>query len=319
MVNVLSYWAGSGECCLQLYLCGMRRMLSLLVFCVATICSVGGQAVALNPFDLEHRLPKDVLSASLTDSAALVNPFDVVYHTEPGASATSGETFRPIRDLPKGNSLNTAVLFWVFALILGFFTLSVALNRPAVYKAWRGFLNDNALTLVQREATGLIGNGPYLMLYVNFLLNAGLLVFLVIRYFAGERYNNGMFLLLCLALAIVVFISKHVLLGVARALFPVDAEVGRYHFLIIIFNCVLGLFLLPFNFLIAFSGHFDGFLVFWTLGLVLVFYTYRAFRASSIGRKILQDNPFHFLLYLCTVEIAPMVLLVKLVMLQMGI
>lgn len=293
-------------------------MLAILFFCVAAFCSVYGQDVALNPFDLVHRLPKDVLRAAAGDSLAMVNPFDVVPHTEPGASATIGETFRPIRELPRGNSLNTFVLFWVFAVVLGFFTFSVAVNRSAVYKAWRGFLNDNALTLVQREATGLIGNGPYLLLYANFLLNAGLFMFLVIRYFAGERYNNGMFLALCMTLAIVVFTSKHVLLGTARALFSVDAEVGRYHFLIIIFNCVLGLFLLPFNFLIAFSGRFDGFLVFWTLGLVLIFYAYRALRASSIGRKILQDNPFHFLLYLCSVELAPVVLLVKLAMLQMG-
>lgn len=293
-------------------------MLSLLFFCVAAFCSVVGQDVALNPFDLVHRLPKDVLLASAADSAAFVNPFDVVQHTAPGASATIGETFRPIRELPKGNSLKISVLFWVFALVLGFFTFSVAVNRQAVFKAWRGFLNDNALTLVQREATGLIGNGPYLLLYVNFLLNAGLFMFLVIRYFAGERFNNGLFLALCMALAIIVFSSKHVLLGITRTLFPVDSEVGRYHFMIIIFNCVLGLFLLPFNFLIAFSGRFDGFLVFWTLGLVLIFYAYRALRASSIGRKILQDSPFHFLLYLCTVEIAPAVLLVKLAMLQMG-
>lgn len=293
-------------------------MLSLLVFCVAMSCSVDGQGVALNPFDLAHRLPKDVLRASVADTAALVNPFDLVEHTAPGASATIGETFRPIRELPKGNSLKISVLFWVFALVLGFFTFSVAVNRQAVTKAWRGFLNDNALALVQREATGLIGNGPYLLLYVNFLLNAGLFMFLVIRYFAGERFNNGMFLALCMTLAIIVFTSKHLLLGITRALFPIDSEVGRYHFMIIIFNCVLGLFLLPFNFLIAFSGRFDGFLVFWTLGLVLIFYVYRALRASSIGRKILQDNPFHFLLYLCTIEIAPVVLLVKLAMLQMG-
>jgi hypothetical protein len=291
-------------------------MFLLVLACAAASGSVLGQTEALNPFDLLHRLPKDVLSAALTDSTALANPFDVVPHREPGASSTIGETFRPIRELPKGNSLGAAVLFFVFALVLGFFTLTVATNRGALFKAWQSFLNDNALTLAYREATGIIGNGPYLLLYIHFLLNAGLLMFLIIRFFAGDRYNNGLFLLLCMVLAAAIFTSKHLLLGVIRTLFPVEKEIGRYQFLMLVFNGVLGLFLLPFNFLIAFSGKFDGFLVFWTLGVILVFYAYRALRAGSIGGKILRDTPFHFLLYLCTVEIAPVVLLIKLAMLQ---
>jgi hypothetical protein len=294
----------------------MKRLFLFLLACAAASGSVFGQSDALNPFELLHRLPKEMLSAVTSDSAALVNPFDVVPHREPGVSSTIGESFRPIRELPKGNSLGAAVLFFVFALVLGFFTLTVAANRAALFKAWQSFLNDNALTLAYREATGIIGNGPYLLLYINFLLNAGLLIFLVTRFFAGDRFNNGLFLLLCMVLSAVIFTSKHLLLGAVRGLFPVEKEIGRYQFIILVFNGVLGLFLLPFNFLIAFSGKFDGFLVFWTLGIILVFYAYRALRAGSIGMKILQDTPFHFLLYLCTVEIAPVVLLIKLAMLQ---
>ncbi|MGI9158546.1 MAG: DUF4271 domain-containing protein [Saprospiraceae bacterium] len=35
-----------------------------------------------------------------------------------------------------------------------------------------------------------------------------------------------------------------------------------------------------------------------------------------MGAKFLAGNQFHFLLYLCTVEIAPVAILVKLVLLQ---
>jgi hypothetical protein len=57
-------------------------------------------------------------------------------------------------------------------------------------------------------------------------------------------------------------------------------------------------------------------LVFWVLGLVSIFYIYRSLRALNIGSKFLVSDQFHFLLYLCTVEVAPVVLLAKLAIMQ---
>lgn len=86
----------------------------------------------------------------------------------------------------------------------------------------------------------------------------------------------------------------------------------------IIFNCVLGLFLVPFNFMIALGAEsfYQGLLVFWVLGLVSIFYIYRTLRALNIGSKFLAGDQFHFLLYLCTVEVAPILLLTKFASMQ---
>jgi hypothetical protein len=73
--------------------------------------------------------------------------------------------------------------------------------------------------------------------------------------------------------------------------------------------------LVPFNFLVAFARSYADFMVYWTLSLAGIFYLYRSMRAIVIGKKFLSRNLFHFLLYLCTVEIAPVVILVKLAIL----
>jgi len=287
--------------------------LLFLPFCVG--------AQELNPFDLRHRLPDEVLMAVLeTEKTGLTNPFDVVAHVAPGESgrltdARSG-TFRPLKALPRGSSMGQPFLFWAMFFLLTALTFSIAFNRKALDRAWRSFLNNNALGIAQREATGLVGNTPYLLLYASFLLNAGMFLFLVARYFWGNTFNNFPFLLLCLLAAAVLFLSKHLVLYVIDMLTPAGDAVQRYNFLIIIFNCVLGLFLLPFNFLIAFTRQAEGFLVFWTLGLILLFYVYRAIRATTLGLRFLSGDPFHFLLYLCTVEVAPVLLLLKLAMNQ---
>ncbi len=295
----------------------MIRLAFLGVFWLILAAQGSGQNTA-NPFELRYRLPKE---SAVGGVALAVNPFDVLPHRTPGAAKELGENatqpFQPFSILPRGGGLSSRFLFWILVAMFSFLTFSIAFKRGVVAKAWRGFLNDNALTLAQREASGLVGSTPYYLLYISFVLNAGLFIFLVIRYFQNEAFNNVAFLLLCLIGAAGIFLFKHFVLRLVGWLFPVHNEVRRYNFLIIIFNCVLGLFLVPFNLMLAFaSPDFKGLLVFWTLGLVAIFYVYRALRSSSIGLKILANDQFHFLLYLCTVEVAPVLLLVKLALNQ---
>ncbi len=281
------------------------------------LAAQGSGQNAANPFELRYRLPKESADGSLAMAA---NPFDMLPHRVPGASKGLGENttkpFRPFSVLPRGGGLSNHFLFWTLVVMFSFLTFSIAFKREVVAKAWRSFLNDNALALAQREASGLVGSTPYYLLYINFVLNAGMFIFLVTRFFKKESFNNIPFLLLCLVGSAGIFLFKHFLLQLVAWLFPVRNEVRRYNFLIIIFNCVLGLFLVPFNLMLAFATDYKGLLVFWTLGLVAIFYVYRALRSSVIGLKILANDQFHFLLYLCTVEVAPVLLLIKLVLKQ---
>lgn len=290
-----------------------------MVFLMLTITAGGRGQDAGNPFELVSRLPK---TAAVAGVEGFSNPFDMVPHRAPGmvASLVQNETerFNPFAVLPRGGGLPNSVLFTMLLLVLGLLTFSVAANRTAVGKAWRGFLNDNSLNVAQREASGIVGSTPYYMLYLNFLLNAGVFIFLVTRTFQEETFNNFRFLFTCLIGALATFLFKHVMVNTVSYLFQTAEEARRYNFLIIIFNCVLGLFLVPFNLLIAFSakGEYQFLLVFWMLGLITIFYLYRAVRAASIGSKFLSSAPFHFLLYLCAVEIGPVFLLVKLAIMQ---
>jgi hypothetical protein len=96
-------------------------------------------------------------------------------------------------------------LFWAMFFLLAVLSFSIAFNRKALDRAWRSFLSNNALGIAQREATGLVGNTPYLLLYTSFLLNAGMFLFLVARYFWGTTFNNFPFLSLCILAAAVLF------------------------------------------------------------------------------------------------------------------
>ncbi len=285
-------------------------------------CAIVQGQNATNPFELLHRLSKEVLAAEGI-SLPPANPFDVVSHSTPIATEVLAENntkaFNPFSVLPRGGGLSGGVMAALLLAAFAFLTFSVASNRTAVGKAWGGFLNDNGFSVAQREASGFVGNTPYYLMYGNFLFNAGIFIFLVTRVFQQEAFNNLAFLFICLAGAVAAFLFKHLMLSIVGTLFSLENEVRKYNFLIVIFNCVLGLFLVPFNLFIAFSaksGSQQLLLVFWMLGLVAIFYAYRSLRASAIGAKFLTQSPFHFLLYFCTVEIAPVLLLVKLALMQ---
>lgn len=154
---------------------------------------------AVNPFELKARLA--VLQAAGAGADTLSNPFDVVPHRVPGASAVLADNqtpeFRPLSVLPRGKGMTHHVMLSVLVVLLTFLAFSVAYNRTVVIKAWRGFLSDNALGMIQREAAGFTGSTPYYLLYTSFLLNAGVFTFLVIHFFRKDTFYNLGFLLLC--------------------------------------------------------------------------------------------------------------------------
>ncbi len=303
-----------------------RRLKSLIFFCLLA-ASLAAQTPGLNPFDIIGRLPKNLQTAAveaynkpavLSDTIG-ANPFDMAPHISPGAApgigASMGSSFQPLEVLPTGDALSDIFVFWMLVVLLVFLSFAIAAKRNIVVKAWRGFINENALTIAQKEASGFIGSTPYYLLYGSFLLNAGAFIFLIARHFDQKTFNNPGFLIVCMLLSGSLFLAKHLFLSIVAWLYPVNKQLNRYNFLIIIFNCVLGLFLVPFNFLIAFVKDYGDFMVYWTLALAGIFYLYRSLRAAAIGQKYLRSHLFHFLLYLCTVEIAPVAILIKLAML----
>lgn len=203
--------------------------------------------------------------------------------------------------------------FWVMAFLGAWFVLSVVYNRQAAVRVWAGFLTNNALQVNQRDLNAYLGTTPYALLQINFLLNSGVFVFFLVQVFSPDRYNNIKFFLLCAFVTPLLMMSKRGILAIVSRIYPVKTEAERYDFLVLTFNCVLGLFLFPFNFVTAFYKEDGGFLVFWLLALVVLFYAYRAIRGLSIGQKIFAEHPFHFLLYLCVAELSPIVLIWKVV------
>ncbi|MFM2268534.1 MAG: hypothetical protein RL757_1975 [Bacteroidota bacterium] len=208
-------------------------------------------------------------------------------------------------------------LFFTMLVMLIMMVIALQMGRGVVSNVYQSLINDSTLRLVYRDQIGW-GNLAYLSLYVLFWINLGIFIFLTLNQWGIQTgLGQGLRMLLCIGGVGLVYFIKHLLLYVLAAIFPVAKEVKLYNFIIIITGIVIGLVLAPVNIFMLFaSDSLRHILIYVGLGAIGLMYVVRVLRSFFVNASLLLDNKFHFLLYLCAVEIAPALILVKFILNQ---
>jgi hypothetical protein len=154
---------------------------------------------------------------------------------------------------------------------------------------------------------------PSLLLNILFFITGGLYACFLLYY---SRFGNGLnFWLLylnCIAGLALIYLGKFLILKFCGWVFGISRAIDTYIFVVFLVNKMLGIFLLPFLILITFSG-LEAREVFITISVVMVFILliYRVVAAYRPVRTEIKLTPFYFFLYLCAFEIAPLLLIYK--------
>ena len=190
----------------------------------------------------------------------------------------------------------------------------VSNTRGAVQSAYQALLSDNALRQIHREQVGW-GNFGQLALYGLFWLNMGIFTFLMFYRFNGQSpYGQFATFMLCVGGVSLAFSIKHAILYVIASVFPIAKEIKLYNYIIITGGIFLSLVLLPLNIFIAYSpDSLKEIFMYSAFGMIALVYLVRSLRSLSVASPFLMTDQFHFLLYLCAVEIAPIMILIKLI------
>jgi hypothetical protein len=92
-------------------------------------------------------------------------------------------------------------------------------------------------------------------------------------------------------------------------LFGAEEETGLFHLQIQALNALAGIVLIPFLFLMAFAQSSMAYAGAWISAVLLaVFIVWRTLNGLRLGIDVFRSNPIHFILYICTLEIAPILL-----------
>ena len=279
------------------------------------------QSGADNPFNLIPRVEADKAAKRAAGEGTFVpsNPFDIMRKTE--SLPTMEETAAQNISEQEKEYINIAAekeefsrfFFTAFMGMLLLLTLTFIIFRTSFAKTRRAFLNDNMMTQIHREQ-GAIAHLSYVLMNFLFCINLALFILLALRHYEiSLPYGGTWHTFFALTGGIMsIFIGKHILLKVIASIYPLKKELSLYAFTITIFCAVLGFVLIPLNAALAYAPDETARLVILlSAGVIGLTYLFRSLRGLVIGGRYIGSDLFHFLLYICIVEIVPTAILFK--------
>ena len=203
----------------------------------------------------------------------------------------------------------------LFYLLVSLFIIYALLRRafPKYFSdLFRLFFRT---TLKQRQIRDQLMQTPLPSLLLNgfFVINAGLYATFLLQYFSIIDSENFwlMFLYSCVGLSF-AYLMKFIGLKISGWLFNVEEAANSYIFIVFVVNKMIGILLLPILVVLAFAFgnvYAGGITISWCL--ISVIFLYRFILTYAAIHNQVSVNPFHFFLYLCAFEIAPLLLVYK--------
>ena len=204
------------------------------------------------------------------------------------------------------------LLFYSLVLLIILFAL--------LRRAFPKYFNDLfrlffRTTLKERQISEQLMQTPVPSILLNgfFTVSAGFYCCFLLGHFglnpAGDFW---MLFLYCVGGLAAAYFVKFLGLKISGWIFNLQSAANSYIFIVFIINKMIGILLLPFLLVLAFSAgsvYSVGMTLSWCLigGLLI----YRLFLTFMVVRNQVKVSPFHFFLYFLAFEIAPLLLVYK--------
>jgi hypothetical protein len=291
-----------------------------LIICSILIClAANAQSDSLQKVDSLPIAATDSLAAADTlprdtVAAVVVEPpyfrFDTLLFTKHPYYKVEN----PIHFIaPKKTWQGKETLFYATIGLLLFFALVRNAFSRYMQDLFRLFFRN---TLKQRQVKEQMMAAPLpsLLLNIVFIISGSLLISIILRYYGlGLQYEFWELLLYAAAGLAVIYLVKFITLKLCGWLFRLSEATDAYTFIVFTTNKVLGIAWLPFIILLVFTAGSTQ-QVFITAVMIITggVFLYRFFLSYVSIHKGVKIQPFHFILYLCAFEIAPLLLINKL-------
>ena len=298
------------------YKFGIRILLIFVIFTVKL--SVTAQSA--NPFEITRKRDtfetvKNIEELNFNsiktevniEMSNTINPFEVSHIPIRKVNQkikTNSDTNSSTEKIPfKKITFFLLIITWIILLLV------TAIRKSILSRIFRCITNQNFLKLVIREDNSGI-NPQYLLLYLVFVINFGLLIFYSNMYFWDIKLFKTFWN--CIIVVLSLLLSKHLMLYLFSILFDLKKEMFIFNFLIYLFSIILGVLLIP---VLPFYIYLD-------LPLTQIIFYFAAFLVALcvllIYAKVflstintISNSIFLFFIYLCGLELIPLFLLIK--------
>lgn len=297
-----------------------RLLILLLLFVLASPLPAQDRS---NPFEITSRLPRggQALAPGKTYSPFDIRPAVNIPASSTGLSPAAAPGNRNLRskntagplviqsaDPDKGQTSLLAINLILLVVLAVIWVLFGPLYRQCL----RGTANSSVMKQLYTRRSG--GELSALWIgYVFFNFAMGFFLFLLASRFdaalgQGIWWNWMLFTLVVAGLTGM----KQTLLWTYARLFPVRKEVSYYAFIVMVFCLLTGLFLVPINLLVSYApSEWRSVFLYGALAGLAILYVFHLLRGGLVARGFLLQRPVHIMLYICAIEIAPLLLIYR--------
>jgi hypothetical protein len=205
-------------------------------------------------------------------------------------------------------------LFYLLAGLLFLFGVIKTVYGRYFATLFRVFFNTS---LRQSQLTDQLIQAKLPSLFFNlvFVIAGGIYAFLLMQKTTGEFHGSRWaFLLGCIAALVVVYALKFLVVKFIGWITGYNTEADTYIFIVFLINKIIGVCLLPITVILAFSDIIlTNAVMIFSLVFIGIMFLFRYVRSFSLLQHKLKISRFHFLLYIFSLEILPLILIYRVV------
>jgi len=215
---------------------------------------------------------------------------------------------------PERTPINKDAIFYILAILVAL----IAVIRLAFPKYCKNLFLLILQTSVRQKQTReklLQNNFASVLLNIVFFVSGGIYIALFIQHKAWLALPFYLLILYSSFILFIIYTGKYLFLLFSGWVFNVSEATSSYTFIVFLVNKVLGIVLIPFLLVLTYSPAplvQVAFTV--STGAAFVLFLYRYLISFGIIRLNLKVSALHFFLYLCAVEVLPLLLIYKLLL-----
>lgn len=260
---------------------------------------------------------KDSSKTQIVDSTKILIIEDKLNYDTSSFEATINSKYYPAAGSKmfmiskKRNVTESYPLFYLITGII-FFAAFIKVSFPKYFSDIFKLFFQSSFRQKQTKEQLLQDSLPSLLMNILFCLSSGVFLTLIAKYFQIFQNNFWVNFLYSCCVIVTIYLFKYIFLTFLGWVFNISKSISNYTFVIFLINKVIGVLLLPIILLMAFALPNIAFIsIIIAFSFIVILFICRywlSFKSVRIGVKI---SALHFFLYLCAVEILPMVLLFK--------
>ena len=191
----------------------------------------------------------------------------------------------------------------LFVLCVGI----IAINKTVSSVRFNEFIRlaySDKYTKIYKDSSNLM-SGFTVSMFVVQLLSFSFFTLLVLNQFDKAEKTNGIAFIQIFTFLTVFILSKFLIEKIVATAFKIEEFSEQFNLLKVNYRAYFGFILLPIN-IVLFYNSFDSELFFWILLVALFTINITTYLvALKLYQNLLMRKIFYFILYLCTLEIAP--------------